>query len=148
MKTLGIDLGTSTVKLALFSSLGDVLIPERLWSARHYGLILPTLLEGLGEVSVTDEPVRVCVTGAKSILLNGLPTLGDIPAIVEGVKFFTPEVGSIMEIGSQGLRFITDLSSTAPRFAVNEHCAGGTGSFFEDQMNRLGMHLEDYSWAV
>lgn len=32
-----------------------------------------------------------------------------------------------------------------PTFSVNEHCAGGTGSFFEDQMSRLGLKIEDYS---
>lgn len=148
MKTLGIDLGTSTVKLALLSAEGDVQKVERLWSARHYGLILPTLQEGLEETVVDDGSVRVCVTGANSVQLNGLPSLGDIPAIVEGVKYFAPEAGCIMEIGSQGSRFITDLQAGAPRFAVNEHCAGGTGSFFEDQMNRLGMHLQDYSKTV
>lgn len=148
MKTLGIDLGTSTVKLALLSAEGDVQKVERLWSARHYGLILPTLREGLEETVVGEEPVRVCVTGANGVQLNGLPSLGDIPAIVEGVKYFAPEAGCIMEIGSQGSRFITDLQAGAPRFAVNEHCAGGTGSFFEDQMNRLGMRLQDYSQTV
>lgn len=31
---------------------------------------------------------------------------------------------------------------------MNEHCAGGTGSFFEDQMSRLGLRIEDYSELV
>mgnify|MGYP003027094567 FL=1 len=56
--------------------------------------------------------------------------------------------GSVIEIGSQGARFITDLQSRAPQFSVNEHCAGGTGSFFEDQMSRVGCRLGDYSSLV
>ena len=64
-----------------------------------------------------------------------------------------PAVGpgsrSAIEIGSQSARFLTGLDqNTPPRFAVNEHCAGGTGSFFEDQMSRLGLKLEDYSRLV
>ena len=31
---------------------------------------------------------------------------------------------------------------------MNESCAAGTGSFFEDQMNRLGLSIEDYSSIV
>ena len=57
-------------------------------------------------------------------------------------------IGSIIEIGSQSARFITALDQAAPLFAVNEHCAGGTGSFFEDQMSRLGLQIEDYSDLV
>mgnify|MGYP002892361223 CR=1 FL=1 len=46
----------------------------------------------------------------------------------------------------QSARFLTGLDqNTPPRFAVNEHCAGGTGSFFEDQMSRVGCKLENYS---
>lgn len=148
MKTLGIDLGTSTVKLAVLSTEEEnVPVIERLWSTPHYGLVLETLREGLGEVA-SEEPFRVVVTGANSMMLRRLETLGDIPAIVEGVHFLVPDAGSIIEIGSQGSRFITDLNKGAPQFAVNEHCAGGTGSFFEDQMNRLGLHLQDYSATV
>lgn len=149
MKTLGIDLGTSTVKLALLERGDSATAPkvERLWSEKHYGLVLETLLEGLDEMFL-EGPAGVMVTGANSMMLQGLPTLGDIPAIVAGTCYRVPKAGSIIEIGSQGSRFITDLSKGAPRFAVNEHCAGGTGSFFEDQMNRLGMQLNDYSATV
>ena len=144
MRALGIDIGTSTVKLALVS--GDDI--NRVWSARHYGRIKEALLDGLSEMAVTEEPVAVCVTGSGSARLPGLPVLGDIPAIVEGVKRLVPEVGCIVEIGSQGSRFVTNLRQGAPEFAVNEHCAGGTGSFFEDQMNRLGMRITDFSETV
>ena len=69
-------------------------------------------------------------------------------SIVEGVHRLVPQAGSIIEIGSQGARFITEVQSRTPQFAANEHCAGGTGSFFEDQMSRVGCKLEDYSALV
>lgn len=64
------------------------------------------------------------------------------------MRQIVPQAGSVIEIGSQGARFITDLQSRALQFSVNEHCAGGTGSFFEDQMSRVGCKLEDYSSLV
>ena len=67
---------------------------------------------------------------------------------MEGVRRLVPQAGSIIEIGSQGARFITEVQSRTPQFAANEHCAGGTGSFFEDQMSRVGCKLEDYSALV
>ncbi|MDR4080138.1 MAG: BadF/BadG/BcrA/BcrD ATPase family protein [Clostridia bacterium] len=42
-------------------------------------------------------------------------------------------------------KVITNLDNQTPEFSVNEHCAGGTGSFFEDQMSRLKLNIEDYS---
>ena len=76
MKTLGIDLGTSTVKLAVLSSEGEAdPVIERLWSATHYGLVLETLLEGLEELP-SEGPLPVTVTGANSTMLRGLETAG------------------------------------------------------------------------
>lgn len=150
MFRLGIDLGTSTVKLLLMEEDGGSVVSR--WSSRHYGELLPTLLRGLEEMALPQVPLLAAVTGsnapALSGVLPGVSCLGEIPAIVEGVRYSLPQAGSIIEIGSQGARFITDLDRGAPRFAVNEHCAGGTGSFFEDQMSRLGMRIEDYSDTV
>lgn len=144
MKQLGIDLGTSTVKIVLWNGEGI----DELWISAHYGKVAETLRTGLHEVDL-PEKFAVCVTGGnRKAVLSLCPQLAeieDIPAIVEGVKKLVPDAGSIIEIGSQSARFITELGHKTPRFSVNEHCAGGTGSFFEDQTSRLGLKIEDYS---
>ena len=149
MLSLGIDIGTSTVKLVL---LKDKEI-EKQWMAVHHGNPFVCLKKGLSTLELAmDTPFSLCVTGSNTEALleqdSAIPSLGDIPAIVEGVRWIIPQVGSVIEIGSQGARFITDLQSRAPQFSVNEHCAGGTGSFFEDQMSRVGCRLGDYSSLV
>ena len=149
MYSLGMDLGTSTVKIVLMQN-GTV---EKYWLAVHHGRPLLCLRQGLSELAIgRDETLAVCVTGDNAgSLLERCPVLselGEIPAIVEGVHRLVPQVGSIIEIGSQGARFITEVQSRTPQFAANEHCAGGTGSFFEDQMSRVGCKLEDYSALV
>lgn len=149
MYSLGMDLGTSTVKIVLMQN-GTV---EKYWLAVYHGRPLLCLRQGLSELAIgRDETLAVCVTGDNAgALLERCPVLSElreIPAIVEGVRRLVPQAGSIIEIGSQGARFITDLQSRAPQFSVNEHCAGGTGSFFEDQMSRVGCKLEDYSSLV
>lgn len=149
MYSLGMDLGTSTVKIVLMQN-GTV---EKYWLAVHHGRPLLCLRQGLSELAIDrDEPLAVCVTGDNAgALLERCPVLselGEIPAIVEGVRRLVPQAGSIIEIGSQGARFITEVQSRTPQFAANEHCAGGTGSFFEDQMSRVGCKLEDYSALV
>ena len=143
MRKIGIDIGASTIKLVVFED-GKLVTS---WMKRHHASIRPAVLEALSQLK-TDETVFLSVTGSQAGLLCealGTTPMGEIPAITEGVRYLVPEAGSIVEIGSQNSRFITDLQKTAPRFSVNEHCAGGTGSFFEDQMQRLGLHIEQYS---
>lgn len=149
MLSLGMDIGTSTVKLVL---LRDGAVKQQ-WMAVHQGRPFIYLKKGLSALELdADTPFSLCVTGSNTEALleqaPDIPLLGDIPAIVEGVRRLVPQTGSVIEIGSQGARFITDLQSRAPQFSVNEHCAGGTGSFFEDQMSRVGCKLEDYSLLV
>lgn len=144
MKQVGIDLGTSTIKIVEMEN-GKL---TRQWIEPHYGNSIETLKEGLEELGLTEGTVKLQVTGSDSVLLKGTPSFDEIPAIIEGVKYLVPNAGCIMEIGSQSSRFITDLDAPAPRFSVSGHCAGGTGSFFEDQMSRLGMNIEDYSKEV
>ena len=149
MLSLGIDIGTSTVKLVLLKN-QEI---EKQWMAVHHGNPFVCLKKGLSTLELAmDTPFSLCVTGSNTEALleqdSAIPSLGDIPAIIEGVRWIIPQVGSVIEIGSQGARFITDLQSRAPQFSVNEHCAGGTGSFFEDQMSRVGCKLEDYSSLV
>ena len=149
MLSLGMDIGTSTVKLVL---LRDGAMAKQ-WMAVHHGRPFACLKKGLSALELdADTPFSLCVTGSNTEALleqdSAIPSFGDIPAVVEGVRRLIPQVGSVIEIGSQGARFITDLQSRAPQFSVNEHCAGGTGSFFEDQMSRVGCKLEDYSSLV
>ena len=152
MNGIGLDCGTATVKLAMLSQ-----ERELLWfkSSAHHGAAVQTVRALLGELQADSNACGYPVMLTGSIgnrLLDvcpGLLTLGDIPAIHRGIHLLAPEAKSVIEIGSQSARFLTALDcGTPPRFAVNEHCAGGTGSFFEDQMSRLGLRIEDYSELV
>lgn len=101
MYSLGMDLGTSTVKIVLMQN-GTV---EKYWLAVHHGRPLLCLRQGLSELAIgRDETLAVCVTGDNAgSLLERCPVLselGEIPAIVEGVHRLVPQAGSIIEIGS------------------------------------------------
>lgn len=162
MYNLGIDMGTSTIKMVLTKD--GTVVDKKI--KKHQGRLMTTAAAMLEEIadgtvdlavmsdsdkSVTGFKARVTVTGGNSeVCMQACPQLNlldDIPAVVDGVKSLVQQAGSIIEIGSQGARFITDVTGV-PRFSVNEHCAGGTGSFFEDQMTRLGLKIEDYSAEV
>ena len=149
MYRLGIDIGTATVKLVLTDENKTIITT---WETLHHNQPSTMLKMGITELGVfLTEAVAVGITGADALsfhkVLKDSGFLEDVPAIVEGTKLLASSARSIMEIGSQGSRFITQIDQV-PQFATNGHCAGGTGSFFEDQMSRLGLSIEDYSKLV
>lgn len=149
MYRLGIDIGTATVKLVLTDENKTIITA---WETLHRNQPSEALKKGIAQLGAfLTEPVAVGITGADALsfhkALKNSGFLEDVPAIVEGTKLLAPSARSIMEIGSQGSRFITQIKQV-PQFATNGHCAGGTGSFFEDQMSRLGLSIEDYSELV
>ena len=147
MKQLGMDIGTSSVKLVLME---DGVICGK-WMGKHHGRLLATILAGLESLAPPDEDWLCAVTGANARIVTertDVFRLGDVPALTEGLKKICPEAGSVIDIGGQGARFVSGLTAGMPEFNINEHCAGGTGSFFEDQMSRLNMKIEDYSALV
>lgn len=159
MYYLGIDIGTSSVKLAALDGREAVFTAY----ARHGGsprASLARLLDDLdGHLGLATcagwvacgsrarelEAFAEGSGGARSRVL----LLEDVPALVSGVRLLAPEAASIIEMGGQAAHYVTGLQQAgAPRFAMNESCAAGTGSFFEDQMGRLGLRIEDYSALV
>ena len=94
------------------------------------------------------ESYPVFLTGvfAKAFRNEDCGVIEMVPAIQNGIHMVLPEAATIISIGSQSSIYMTGLSdSRPPLFAMNDHCAGGTGSFFEGQMPRLSMKIEDYS---
>ena len=149
MYRLGIDIGTAAVKLLLIDENKTIITA---WETLHHKQPSAALKKGIAAIhDFLTEEVAIGVTGADGLsfhkVLKDSDFFEDVPAIVEGTKLLVPSAHSIMEIGSQGSRFITQIDKV-PQFATNGHCAGGTGSFFEDQMSRLGLLLEDYSKLV
>lgn len=141
--SLGLDIGSSTIKLVLMDDSHHLIRQEQ---APHYGCIKETL----GKMLSTIRADRVLLTGTNATqLVDDSAIMGDITCIHDGIGVIAPAAESVIEIGAQSARYVTDLKGdTPPRFSVNERCAGGTGSFFEDQMNRLSLPLSSYSSCV
>ena len=133
------------------------LAPTLIWSARepHRGDPMGSLVRLLARVSAelgSLSCVGLCATGDGARAIGefgvGAPLLEDVPAITRGASLLAPTARSVIEIGGQNAIFVAMEPGRAPEFSMNESCASGTGSFFEDQMSRLGMRIEDYSRMV
>lgn len=71
-----------------------------------------------------------------------------VPAAVEGCLTMAPGAGCIMEIGAARASFITGISkndASRVRFFFNSSCAAGTGSFLEEQAQRLAIPISGLS---
>lgn len=154
MYYLGIDIGASSVKVAVVDANGAVL---RVLRRAHKGSPLPCLGALLGELAdagdLPGECGRAVVTGSGADMLRAAAPavleLEEVPALVKGVRALAPQAASVIGMGAQSGVFATGFAhGSAPEFAMNESCAAGTGSFFEDQMQRLGLPLESYSDLV
>ena len=154
MYYLGIDIGASSVKMAVVDANGAVL---RVLRRAHKGSPLPCLGALLGELAdagdLPGECGRAVVTGSGADMLRAAAPavleLEEVPALVKGVRALAPQAASVIGMGAQSGVFATGFAhGSAPEFAMNESCAAGTGSFFEDQMQRLGLPLESYSDLV
>ena len=87
MLSLGMDIGTSTVKLVLLKN-QEI---EKQWMAVHHGNPFVCLKKGLSALELdADTPFSLCVTGSNTEALleqaPDIPSFGDIPAVVEGVR--------------------------------------------------------------
>jgi predicted CoA-substrate-specific enzyme activase len=146
---VGLDMGSSLIKAVVLNENSEIVYRKK---QSHFGKPVETAKKIISEIidKFTDDQMQILLTGANAnLIVDSNLIVGDIPAIQNGLSIVFPNAKSVIEIGSQNARFLTELGrKTPPKFSVNENCAGGTGSFFEDQMYRLGLKMEDYSKII
>ncbi|MFI5058921.1 MAG: acyl-CoA dehydratase activase [Candidatus Acidiferrales bacterium] len=159
---LGIDIGSVSTNLALLDESGRLLHGIYL---RTVGRPIEVVNQGLQEIEkLFGTRVRICgvgTTGSGRELIGelvGADTVNDeITAHKTGAMYVhnhivrnlagpdgaTPSVDTIFEIGGQDAKYISIDRGVVVDFAMNEACAAGTGSFLEEQAERLGIQIKD-----
>lgn len=133
--TLGIDVGSTTVKLVLIKD-GKVAYD---CYVRHQSKVRETTYRMLGEIKdiVGDEPFSLAISGSAGYGLAtglGIPFIQEVFATGETVKRLAPDTGVVIELGGEDAKVIFFTGVTDER--MNGTCAGGTGAFI-DQMATL-----------
>ena len=155
---VGIDAGSSSVKVVALRDAGSGLAVAFRACEPHKGSITACVRELLARLAAASELegcacAGIAVTGACAGAIQDVApnvrVLEDVPAMTLGASVVAPAARSIVQVGAQNAFFVCGFADgQAPQFAMNEGCAAGTGSFFEDQMGRLGLSIEDYSDMV
>ncbi len=67
----------------------------------------------------------------------------EITSHAKAAAFVCPDVDTIFEIGGQDAKYISLQNGTIIDFAMNKVCAAGTGSFLEEQAEKLGINIKE-----
>ena len=135
-KKLGIDIGSTTVKVSIIEDGSKLLFADY---KRHFANIQETLADLLreGEEKLGALTVEPVITGSGGLTLSkhlGIPFVQEIVAVATSLKDYAPQTDVAIELGGEDAKIIYFTGGIDQR--MNGICAGGTGSFI-DQMASL-----------
>ncbi len=164
MKYIGLDAGSVAVKIIVLDDKGNILNSTY---QRHKGRPLHTSLELLKAVTRNGskhkgtskpEPDSPLIPHHASLSLTGsagrsigsilnIPPVNEVVAHAYATRRLYPHVKTIIELGGEDskLIFLDQNSCSAKDFAMNSVCAAGTGSFLDQQAERLNLSIEEFS---
>jgi predicted CoA-substrate-specific enzyme activase len=148
---LGIDIGSVSTNLTLIDDEGLVIKEIYLRTqARPIEIVHQGLQEIAREVGDKVRVRGVGTTGSGRELIGELigadAIVDEITAHKTGASFIGDrmigkKVDTIFEIGGQDAKFISISDGIVVDFTMNEACAAGTGSFLEEQAEKLDVNI-------
>jgi len=148
---LGVDVGSVSTNVVLVDAGGVVVARSYLPTA---GRPLEAVQKGLLAVGCQVDR-RVAVVGAATTgsgrhlvasLVGADVVRNEITAQARGALQCDPEVDTVFEIGGQDSKYIRMDRGVVVDFRMNNACAAGTGSFLEEQAEKLGLDVtRDFS---
>ena len=136
MNTLGIDIGSTTVKIAVADQQKNILFSAY---ERHYANIIETLEKIIKDAfnELGDMEVAPMITGSGGLTISkhlDIPFVQEVVAVATALKDYAPQTDVAIELGGEDAKIIYFTGGLEQR--MNGICAGGTGSFI-DQMATL-----------
>ena len=134
--TLGIDIGSTTVKVALLDQDLHIIFSDY---ERHYANIQETLAGLLKKALNQTGPIDIIpvITGSGGLTLSShlhVPFVQEVVAVASALQDYAPQTDVAIELGGEDAKIIYFTGGIDQR--MNGICAGGTGSFI-DQMASL-----------
>jgi predicted CoA-substrate-specific enzyme activase len=133
---LGIDIGSTTVKIAILDSKNRLLFSDY---KRHYANIQETLASLLQKAQAKLGEIQLLpvITGSGGLSLADhlhIPFVQEVVAVATSLQDHAPQTDVAIELGGEDAKIIYFTGGIEQR--MNGICAGGTGSFI-DQMASL-----------
>jgi predicted CoA-substrate-specific enzyme activase len=145
---LGIDIGSISTNLAIIDEHGRLLSKRYLMTA---GRPIEAVKQGLTEIGeeIGDkvEIAGVGTTGSGRYMIADYVgadiVKNEITAHATAAVFFDKTVDTIFEIGGQDSKYISLKDGVVVDFEMNKACAAGTGSFLEEQAEKLNISIKE-----
>ncbi|MCR5120477.1 MAG: 2-hydroxyacyl-CoA dehydratase [Lachnospiraceae bacterium] len=134
---LGIDIGSTTVKIAIIDKDNNLLFSDY---ERHFANIRTTLKDLLDKAfsELGDMTVQPVITGSGGLTLAKhleVDFVQEVIAVSTALETFAPKTDVAIELGGEDAKIIYFENGNVEQ-RMNGICAGGTGSFI-DQMAAL-----------
>ena len=135
--TLGIDIGSTTVKIAILDENEKLLFADY---ERHFANIQETLADLLEKAHGQLGEMNLCpvITGSGGLTLANhleIPFVQEVIAVSTSLQKMAPQTDVAIELGGEDAKIIYFEGGNIEQ-RMNGICAGGTGSFI-DQMASL-----------
>ncbi len=135
--TLGIDIGSTTVKIAILNDAHEILFSDY---ERHFANIRETLSHLLQKAygRLGNLKLHPIITGSGGLTLAnhlGIPFVQEVIAVSTALQELAPQTDVAIELGGEDAKIIYFEGGNVEQ-RMNGICAGGTGSFI-DQMASL-----------
>jgi len=145
---LGVDVGSISTNVVVIDKDMQVLAREYLLTA---GRPLEAITEGLkragGKLAGRVKIMGAATTGSGRYLTGDFigadVVRNEITAQATAAAAIDPTVDTIFEIGGQDSKFISLEHGAIVDFMMNKVCAAGTGSFLEEQAEKLGISIKE-----
>jgi predicted CoA-substrate-specific enzyme activase len=143
---LGLDIGSLSTNVVLIDDKHRVISRRYLPTAgKPLEAIQRGLTEIYDEVGEHVEVIGAGTTGSGRYLTGdfiGADTIqNEITAQATAAIDYDPTVDTIFEIGGQDSKYISIENGVVVDFEMNKVCAAGTGSFLEEQAEKLNINI-------
>jgi predicted CoA-substrate-specific enzyme activase len=145
---LGLDVGSISTNLVIIDRERRVLAKRYLMTAGRPIEAVRTALQEIGEEIGERVEIRgVGTTGSGRYLTADFVgadlVRNEITAQATAAIYIDPKVDTIFEIGGQDSKYISIDSGVVVDFEMNKVCAAGTGSFLEEQAEKLDVCIKE-----
>jgi predicted CoA-substrate-specific enzyme activase len=145
---LGIDVGSISTNLVVIDRRRRVRARRYLMTA---GRPIEAVRDGLAQIGTElagrSRILGVTTTGSGRYMIGDFIgadcVKNEITAHARGAVSVRPDVDTIFEIGGQDSKYISLKNGAVIDFTMNKVCAAGTGSFLEEQADKLGISLKN-----
>ncbi|MDI6784362.1 MAG: acyl-CoA dehydratase activase, partial [bacterium] len=143
---LGVDVGSISTNVVLLDKAKNVVARRYLMTA---GRPIEAVRRGIAEIAEeVGARVQVCgagTTGSGRYLIADFIgadiVRNEITAQATAAIHFDKSVDTVFEIGGQDSKYISLDDGVIVDFEMNKVCAAGTGSFLEEQAEKLGLNI-------